>query len=685
MEVARSRRRVAMIGLAGAVALMSTIGFLVHRHAGEEAQAAEWVEHSHVVIETLVEVGASIAVAEAGVRGFAATKESVHLVAVGPALAEAVATARRARELTRDNDSQQRRLDALEPLLDERLQMLRARLEAMEAGRLEPGSTHQAAMLSQAIRAALGAMIGEERLLLARRGELRRQKTARLRVLSVAGVLSALALMLGATALLMREMTRGLRVQAELRTRQVQLDAVIEGTTDVIFIKDLQDRFLLLNSAAARTLGRPREEILGRRLAELVSPEVAAIAARTDQEVLSSGVARTFEQVVPVGGVNRTFLSSKSPYRDSTQKIIGIVSSSRDITERRQAEEARLSEVNLHLSLGELLQASRVLDEAYEVIAQLAPRFFREESGAVYLFHASRDHLEAHVSWGADAGVTTFGPDDCWALRRGQPHFLTDDKGGLPCKHARGEGARAMLCVPLLAAGEMLGTLHLCSRESIDEAVRKRADLVSEQIAMALANLKLREKLRNQSIRDALTGLFNRRYTEETLVRELHRAERQRASLSILAIDVDHFKRFNDSFGHEAGDKVLRAIGTFLLEQTRGGDVASRMGGEELLVMLPGAGPDDARSKADQLRAGIKQLVLNHMGAALGKVTISVGVAAYPHHARRAEELLRIADAALYQAKHQGRDRVVVAEAAEPAAAGAPAGNGRDAPVNTQR
>jgi diguanylate cyclase (GGDEF)-like protein len=273
--------------------------------------------------------------------------------------------------------------------------------------------------------------------------------------------------------------------------------------------------------------------------------------------------------------------------------------------------------------------------------------------------------------------VPTFGPEDCWALRRGQPHFLSDDQTGLACKHARGEGARSMLCVPLLASGEMLGTLHLSSRGSITPAVRKRADLVSDQIAMALANLKLREKLRNQSIRDALTGLFNRRYTEETLVRELHRAERQRSSISILAIDVDHFKRFNDSFGHEAGDLVLRSIGTFLLEQTRGGDVASRMGGEELLVMLPGAALDDARAKAEQLRQGIKQLVLSHLGAPLGKVTISIGVAAFPQHGRNPDELLRTADASLYQAKHQGRDRVVVADVAS-AAGLLPPGNGRD-------
>jgi diguanylate cyclase (GGDEF)-like protein/PAS domain S-box-containing protein len=670
-------RRLAVLGLAGAVVVMAIMGWLAYRHAGEEGRAADWVEHTHEVIETLMQVESSIAVSESGVRGFSATRDGVHLAVVPAALAQAAASARRARELTRDNPVQQRRLDLLEPMIDQRLQMLRGRLEAMQAGRPETGLTPQVAVLSRNIRVGLTEMIGEERVLVRQRGDARQGATSRLRALTVAGVLSAAVLVLAAGFLLMREMGRGLRIQRELRLRHGQLDAIVEGTTDVVYIRDLQDRFILLNNATARTMGRPREEILGKQLAELVPAEVAANAARHEQQILREGVARTFEQVVPVGGSLRTFLSTKSPYRDAEQRIIGLVGISRDITEHRQAEEARLGEVNLHLNLGELLQASRVLDEAYEVIAQLAPRFFREESGSVYLFHASRDHLEAHVSWGTDAGVPTFGPEDCWALRRGQPHFLSDDQTGLACKHARGEGARSMLCVPLLASGEMLGTLHLSSRGSITPAVRKRADLVSDQIAMALANLKLREKLRNQSIRDALTGLFNRRYTEETLVRELHRAERQRSSISILAIDVDHFKRFNDSFGHEAGDLVLRSIGTFLLEQTRGGDVASRMGGEELLVMLPGAALDDARAKAEQLRQGIKQLVLSHLGAPLGKVTISIGVAAFPQHGRNPDELLRTADASLYQAKHQGRDRVVVADVAS-AAGLLPPGNGRD-------
>lgn len=210
--------------------------------------------------------------------------------------------------------------------------------------------------------------------------------------------------------------------------------------------------------------------------------------------------------------------------------------------------------------------------------------------------------------------------------------------------------------------------LHLRSAVAVDEPVVQRAAVFAEQVGMALANLQLREKLRNQSIRDPLTGLFNRRYAEETLTRELHRAARGGQTLAVLAIDVDHFKRFNDTFGHEVGDRVLRELGGLLMRSIRGGDVASRIGGEELLVILPDAQVEGALARAEQIRLKVSQLEIRHLDRPIGAITISIGVALFPAHGQRAEVLLRAADVALYQAKHQGRDRVVRAETALAAA-----------------
>ncbi|MBC7174398.1 MAG: GGDEF domain-containing protein [Polyangiaceae bacterium] len=216
-------------------------------------------------------------------------------------------------------------------------------------------------------------------------------------------------------------------------------------------------------------------------------------------------------------------------------------------------------------------------------------------------------------------------------------------------------------CLPLTAHGQPVGVLHLASDGVISEDAHHRALLLGEQLSMALANLELREVLRNQSIRDPLTGLFNRRYAEASLEQGVSRAQRESIPLSALMMDVDHFKRFNDTFGHEAGDEVLRALGELLLQQFRGSDVASRIGGEELLVILPGASREVACRRAEELRIAIAALELQHLGKNLGQVTISIGVATLPNDAADALELLRVADEALYRAKRSGRNRVVAA------------------------
>jgi diguanylate cyclase (GGDEF)-like protein len=184
---------------------------------------------------------------------------------------------------------------------------------------------------------------------------------------------------------------------------------------------------------------------------------------------------------------------------------------------------------------------------------------------------------------------------------------------------------------------------------------------VGERISLALANLRLREVLRTQSIRDPLTGLFNRRYMEESLERELRRAMRNEQTVALLMLDIDHFKRFNDTFGHQAGDTLLRTLGDFLSQRTRGQDVACRFGGEEFALILAGAGSDDAVKRSRLLREELQQLSVSHSGQVLGRITFSIGIATYPGNAASTERLIRAADGALYRAKAEGRDRICVA------------------------
>jgi diguanylate cyclase (GGDEF)-like protein len=182
-----------------------------------------------------------------------------------------------------------------------------------------------------------------------------------------------------------------------------------------------------------------------------------------------------------------------------------------------------------------------------------------------------------------------------------------------------------------------------------------------------LANLQLRERLRSQSIRDPLTGLFNRRYLEETLARELSRANRTGQSLGLIMFDVDHFKRLNDTFGHDAGDTVLRELGRFVERNFRTSDVACRFGGEEFVILVPDTELEQLERRAQRLREAIKQVAFSHQGIPLGTVTISLGAGISPDHGDSPDSLLGAADAALYRAKNAGRDRAVLATAPQSA------------------
>ncbi len=185
------------------------------------------------------------------------------------------------------------------------------------------------------------------------------------------------------------------------------------------------------------------------------------------------------------------------------------------------------------------------------------------------------------------------------------------------------------------------------------------------QVGLSIANIRLREALRTQSIRDALTGLYNRRNLEEMLEREARRAVRAEQSLGILILDLDHFKGFNDTYGHDAGDTVLRETGSFLAKSVRAEDVVCRFGGEEFVIILPTADLEASRARAERIRSKLRDLTVLHQGQSLGRITISIGVSALPLHGTSPKELLEAADAALYRAKREGRDRVALAETPE--------------------
>jgi diguanylate cyclase (GGDEF)-like protein len=334
--------------------------------------------------------------------------------------------------------------------------------------------------------------------------------------------------------------------------------------------------------------------------------------------------------------------------------------------EARARESADLS------NLGDLLQSCQTAEEACKVSAGALPTIFDSRPGALCITSPSRNIVETVAVWNAcSSSEQVFGPEDCWALRRGKAQAVADPNSALRCAHVSNSLTHGHLCVPLAAQGETLGVLYIedsaGGQQSSPDAFGFRRDnlerlatAVGERISLALANLKLREILRNQSIRDPLTGLFNRRYMEESLARELHRGARKNRNVGLIMVDLDHFKAFNDTFGHQAGDMLLRELSRVLKTRVRAGDMVCRYGGEEFALILAETDAHGACVCVEHIRTEIKNLHLHHHGQALGAVTISAGVAVFPGHGESAEELMRAADLALYRAKSEGRDRVLV-------------------------
>ncbi len=326
----------------------------------------------------------------------------------------------------------------------------------------------------------------------------------------------------------------------------------------------------------------------------------------------------------------------------------------------------RTERATLLAKMGELLQSCMSKDEVFAAAIGFAPKIFPNSRGAVALLNSGRDLAEITGSWlDCVLPVPAFEPAACWALRTGNPHLVMARDNTSRCAHAR-DVDHTYLCVPILAQGETLGILHFQATDEVPTLADSELSLkttFAAQVGLSVANIRLREALRAQSIKDPLTGLYNRRYLSEMLEREIRRAVRSELPLSLLMLDLDHFKSFNDTYGHDAGDTVLRETANFLIKSVRVEDIVCRVGGEEFIVILPTADLGTAHARGERIRTKLREMTVMHQGRSLGMITISVGVATLPLHGTTQKELQDAADAALYRAKQGGRDRVVDAEA----------------------
>ncbi len=487
---------------------------------------------------------------------------------------------------------------------------------------------------------------------------------------------------------LQTEVAERRRAEVALRESEENFRSMVENLGEGIGLISEDESFLFANRTAAEIFGVPEAGFAGRNLGEFLSPEAFAVVRR-QTELRKKGERSSYELELrrPDGSI-RTIMLNAIPRLGPDGKFIGALSVFTDITGRNAAEreireaneklratvlelERRNTQIALLSELYEAFQACRKADEIFETAARYALKLFPGAAGTLYIFKESRNLLEALAAWGpGERAADVIVPDDCWALRRGKAHLADSPDSSPICPHVKSDnGAPPYACVPLSARGETLGLLHIRFLDASGSGGMPggRAGLgpvqsLAERIALALDNFRLREKLLQQSIRDPLTGLFNRRFMEETLARELARVERNGLSLGVIMLDIDKFKNFNDTFGHEAGDEMLKVIGAFLPTQVRREDVVCRYGGEEFTIILPGASLEASAERARKVLEAVRALRVKHDRDVLGPVTLSMGVAAFPRHGSTGLAIMKAADMALLRAKKEGRDRVVVTE-----------------------
>lgn len=322
--------------------------------------------------------------------------------------------------------------------------------------------------------------------------------------------------------------------------------------------------------------------------------------------------------------------------------------------------------------MGDMLQSCRSIEETFPVINQYLKKFFPRDECALYLHDNTKQIIDRVVPIFLESEpYSSMTNDSCWALRRGKSYLFKDMDEELTCAHVS-DAPHGYVCSPLIAHGLTIGLLHVIFNAPDSEASElttlhldrktRLCTRLAEHLSLALANLKLQEELKVKSTQDSLTGLANRRYMEEIIQRQFHRLLRYKTPCSLIMLDVDHFKKFNDKYGHDMGDYILRELGEYLKENTRGEDLACRFGGEEFIIIMVDTDTDRALKKAKKICAEISQLIsIPHLTKAI-HITVSIGVATSPAHGKNKSELLKSVDNALYQAKTNGRNRVEVAQ-----------------------
>jgi len=481
-----------------------------------------------------------------------------------------------------------------------------------------------------------------------------------------------------------RDVTAHRRAEAERRASQARLQAMFDNATVGVVLMDSLGRFIEFNERWAGMLRHSSDSVRRLTCLELTHTDDKEQCHTRMQALVRGEIDNYHHEARMIRQDGTTFwadisLQALRDERGSLEAIIGIIA---DITERKEMHDA-LQRANAQLShwvaeleshnedmtlvnrMSDQLQRCRTVEDAYQVITRHGARLFDHQAGALYIRNNATGIVEVVASWGEDPPHDLLVlPESCTAMACETMHQVNTFTQHVACPAVQ-TFSQPCICTPLIVQGERIGVLRLSSHQITQAQQRERWErlsaMVAEHFALALTNLQLRARLHEQSIRDPLTGLYNRRYLDETMGREIRKATRHQRPVGVIMLDLDYFKQFNDTYGHDGGDTLLRAVGTFLQQHIRGEDIVCRYGGEEFTLILPEATLDSTTRRAREICTGIRRLSIHHNGRALRSITASLGVAAFPEHGPDADSLMKAADNALYQAKAGGRNQIIIA------------------------
>ncbi|KTD20979.1 sensor histidine kinase [Legionella lansingensis] len=675
-----------------ALSLLLIINIISYNQVKNLIKASNWVSHTYEVIQTIDNCLYNVVDIESRQRGYLIRGSDPQLLVDADLIKSTLKlNLDKLVQLTENNPEQNKRIHHFIDLIEQRLNLLNQVMQLKTNGKLGTQEGYdllnQSRDLSNQVKSLGQEIKSVELVLLSERNTNAVQWADTSSFILIIGGTVSILFLTAAFILANIELSTRRKTEFQNQSTQVQLRRIIESASDMIAAFDKEHRFITFNEAYQREF----KHLFEKSITINMSMEEALADIPESKKELVQAWKNSLQGDEETKNIEFNTDQEKNIYeitsrliQNGDNEIRGVVQSVRNITKRVQEHielqesyeklangmkelQEKNEQITLLVEMSDIMLACSSQKELSEVMSKYSQRLLQFSSGYLFIMHPSKNYLEKATSWGEPRKQEiTFTPEQCWAIRLGRIHYVGSSRLELICSHITPleQQKLSFLCVPLMAQNDIYGLLYfeINQKQSplSDENQRLLITAFAELTALALANVRLRENLRYQSIRDPLTGLYNRRYLEDFLFKQLHQAERTKASFAILMLDLDHFKKINDSFGHDAGDVVLKEIGEILSGDVRLGDIAARYGGEEFVLLLYDVDAEVAKQRAENFRSTISKLQVKYGAQPVGQITASIGISVYPDDAKTPAELVDAADKALYEAKNKGRNKIVL-------------------------